>query len=137
MSFCSTASPMSLAVFFAFSLAKRFFRQESTVNGLRNIFAAPSKVPQQNPAAVSALVDVAFKYHGKTFSKTPLISNVRIIDGEKYLLELRETETADSFVYKDSASMIVLISDFTGLIFWRVANLTNNTHIHPNSILSA
>ena len=77
---------------------------------LNATFKAPAKVPSQNPVAVSALVDVKFKYHGKTFDRTSLVSNITIIDGQKYLLELRQTETAAPFVYKDTASLTVLIS---------------------------
>jgi hypothetical protein len=73
-------------------------------------YKAPAKVPSQNPVAISALVDVNFKYEGKIFDKTTLISNIKIFDGEKYLLEIRETETADPFVYTDSASLMVLVS---------------------------
>jgi hypothetical protein len=73
-------------------------------------YKAPAKVPSQNPVAISALVDVKFKYHGKIFDKTTLISNIKIFDGEKYLLEIRVTETADPFVYTDSASLMVLVS---------------------------
>ena len=76
-------------------------------------FTAPKKVPKppnNNPVAVSALVHDDFTYHGKIFSKTTLVSYMNIIDGEKYLLELRETESADPFVYTDSASLMVLVS---------------------------
>ena len=73
-------------------------------------FKAPAKAPSQNPVAVSALVDVKFKYHGKIFDKTSLVSYITIIDGQKYLLELRVTETASPFVYIDTASLTVIVS---------------------------
>ncbi len=81
-----------------------------TPNSGTAIYKAPAKVPSQNPVAVSALVDVKFKYNGKTFDKTTLFSNIKIFDGEKYLLEVSITETADPFVYTDSANLMVLVS---------------------------
>jgi len=74
------------------------------------VFTAPPKIPSQNPVAISAQIQISFKYHGKTFNKTSLVSNITIYDKEKYLLELRETETADPFIYTDTASLEVLIA---------------------------
>jgi len=45
------------------------------------------KVPGQNPVAVSAQVQIKFKYKGKSFNKTSLVSNIRIIDEQVYLLK--------------------------------------------------
>lgn len=91
-------------------------------------FKAPAKVPSQNPVAVSALVDVKFKYHGKTFDKTSLVSNITIIDGEKYLLEIRQTETASPFVYRDTASLTVIISADGKVTFSDILNFAPVTN---------
>jgi hypothetical protein len=74
------------------------------------VYKAPSKVPSQNPVAVSAQIQIKFKYHGKIFDKTSLVSNITITDGQTYLLEIRQTETADPFVYKDTARLTIIIS---------------------------
>lgn len=75
------------------------------------IFTAPAKAPKQNPIAVSAEVDTRFKYHGKVFDKTTLMSNI-MITGDKYLLEIREEkdETTLGIWVTDSASMVVDMS---------------------------
>ena len=73
-------------------------------------FKAPAKVPSQNPVSVSALVVATFKYHGKTFDKTNLISNVNIVDKQKFdLLIVVVEQDAVPFVYKDSATMTVTV----------------------------
>jgi len=81
-----------------------------TAVSLAATYKAPAKVPAQNPVLVSAQVQTKFKYHGKIFDKTLLASTIKIIDGENYLLEIRETETADPFAYGDTASLMVLVS---------------------------
>lgn len=87
-----------------------------TGNSLETVFKAPSKVPSQNPVAVSAQVDLNFKYLGKTFDKTTLISNIRIVDAEVYLLEIKKLDSVvqldpDYIVVWDSASMKVTVRD--------------------------
>ena len=76
--------------------------------GAAAVYTSPAKAPQQNPVAVSAEVDTKFKYHGKVFDKTTLISNITIT-GNKYLLEIREEkdELTLGIWIKDSASMVV------------------------------
>ena len=88
----------------------------TTVSGAS--FHAPSKAPpaSHNPVAVSAVVDVPFYYGGQTWDKTTLISNVRIIDTEVYLVEISIVDTAVDFdpyfiIVHDSASMLVTIKD--------------------------
>jgi len=88
-----------------------------TGNLLNASFKAPAKVPSQNPVAVSAKVDVNFKYHGKTFGKTSsasLVSNVRIVDEEVYIVEMKLLDTVvdnapDYIIVWDSVSMKVTI----------------------------
>jgi hypothetical protein len=91
-------------------------------------YKAPSKVPSPNPVAVSATVDVKFKYDGKTFNKISLVSYITIIDGEKYLLEVRQTETADPFVYIDTASMMVLVSADGNVTVSDISNFSPETN---------
>jgi len=99
-----------------------------TVSGtsLIAVFKAPAKVPSQNPVAVSALVDLGFKYHGKTFSKTSLLSYIEIIDGEKYSLKIHLNQNALTISYTDSASMIVMISE------GEVVTISDITNYAPN-----
>jgi hypothetical protein len=80
--------------------------------GASAVFTAPVKVPAQNPVAVTAEVDLPFKYHGKTFNKTTLVSNITIT-GAKYLLEIveRRDDLKMGIWVTDSASMLV---DLTG-----------------------
>ncbi len=83
-----------------------------TGTGSSNIasFKAPAKVPSQNPVAVSALVGATFKYHGKTIDKPTLISNVNIVDKEKFELVIYVYEKdAVPFNYGDSAIMTVTV----------------------------
>lgn len=87
-------------------------------NSMDASFTAPAKIPSQNPVAVNALVDVNFKYHGKTFSKTPLVSNIRIVDQEIYLVEMRLLDTIihadpDIMVVWDSVSLKVTVRGTT------------------------
>jgi hypothetical protein len=81
-------------------------------NALTVSFKAPKKVPKRNPVAVSATIDITFTYNGKTYSKGKgtLLSNIRIIDGEKYLLQIIEIESPPFFEYKDSASVMLLVN---------------------------
>ncbi len=73
-------------------------------------YKAPAKVPSQNPVAIGSLVDVKFKYHGKIFDKTTLISNITITDKEKYELKIVVKELdAAPFEYTDSALMTVTV----------------------------
>jgi hypothetical protein len=78
-------------------------------------YKAPAKVPSRNPVAVSAQVDVNFKYHGKTFNNTSLVSNIKIIGEEaKYLFEMVLTDAMDpEYTYIDSVSMAVAVNDTT------------------------
>jgi hypothetical protein len=90
-----------------------------TVTGSGNdaTFKAPAKVPSGNPVAVSAELPFKTTYHSKSFDNLLLISNITIIDGEKYLLEVRITETAPPLVYTDSVNMIVVVnSDGTVIV---------------------
>jgi hypothetical protein len=96
--------------------------------GLDAVFKAPAKVPAGNHVLVSALVDVNFKYHGKTFSKTSLVSNITIIDREKYSLKIYLTEQALEVSYTDSAKMIVTISE------GEVVAISDITNYGPNSL---
>ena len=73
-------------------------------------FKAPAKVPSPNPVPVSAEVGASFKYHGKKINSKAILFSYITITNEKYLLELRQTETALPFVYTDTASLTVLIS---------------------------
>jgi hypothetical protein len=78
-------------------------------------YKAPAKIPSRNPVAVSAQVDVKFKYHGKTFDKTSLVSNIKIVGiQEKYLFEMKLTDAMDpEYVYTDTVSMNVVVDDTT------------------------
>jgi hypothetical protein len=81
-----------------------------TGTGIDVSFKAPAKVPKRNPVTVSASIDIDATYDKKHFTKGTLLSNIRIIDGEKYLLEIKDIETPPFFEYKDSASMMVLVN---------------------------
>ncbi len=79
-------------------------------------FKAPAKLPSQNPVAVAAQVQIKFKYHGKTFDNTTLVSNVKIFDGDEvYLLEMRVIDSSWFAGMKttDSVSMKVKVNDTT------------------------
>jgi hypothetical protein len=73
-------------------------------------FKAPAKAPSRNQVTVTALVDVSFKFNGKNVAKPTLISNIKIIDGEKYSLQIYLKQSGGIVTYTDSATMIVSIS---------------------------
>ncbi len=100
----------------------------STGDYKSRVYKAPSKIPANNPVAVSAQIQIKFKYHGKTFDKTSLVSNITIIDGEKYLLEIRQTETASPFIYEDSASLTVIINADGKVTFSDILNFAPKTN---------
>jgi hypothetical protein len=85
-------------------------------------FTAPSKLPASNPVQVSAELPFKKQFEGKTFDKLLLVSSITIVDGEKYLLEIKIRETFGSFIYSDSASMVVVINNDDQVV---VSDFTN------------
>jgi hypothetical protein len=85
-------------------------------------YKAPSKIPGENPVAVSAEIPFNGKYQGKTVNSLQLVSHITIIDGEKYLLEMRISETLPPFLYTDSVSMIVVINSDDQVIISDIQN---------------
>lgn len=83
-------------------------------NDKSRFFKAPSTVPSQNPVAVSAQVQINFRYHGKTFNNTTLVSNISIYNNEElYLLEMRVIDSSwfQGMKAIDSVSMKVHVND--------------------------
>ncbi|HEY4965011.1 MAG TPA: hypothetical protein VII28_01370, partial [Puia sp.] len=85
-------------------------------------YKAPSKIPGENPVAVSAQIPFNGKYQGKTVNTLELVSHITIVDGEKYLLEMRISETLPPFLYTDSVSMIVVINSDDQVIISDIQN---------------
>lgn len=86
------------------------------------VYTAPAKAPSDNPVAVSAELPFKHKYHGKTFDDLQLVSSVTVIDGEKYLLEMRITESFPPLSYMDSVTMIVVINSDDQVIISDIKN---------------
>ena len=83
---------------------------------MSRFYKAPATIPSANPVAVSAQVQITFKYHGKTFNNTTLVSNITIYNtDEVYLLEMRVIDSSWFAGMKtiDSVSMKVKINDTT------------------------
>ena len=82
-----------------------------TVSGtdLLTTYQAPAKVPKNNPVAIGAQVDVHFKAKGMSFNKTSLVTYVKVIDAEKFKLDLVVTEQEILMTYTDQSDMIVLV----------------------------
>ncbi|MEP7277273.1 MAG: hypothetical protein ABI813_01405 [Bacteroidota bacterium] len=77
-------------------------------------YKAPATIPSANPVAVSAQVQITFKYHGKTFNNTTLVSNITIYNtDEVYLLELKVVDGHwwPGMIAIDSVSMRVKVQD--------------------------
>jgi len=86
------------------------------------VYTAPAKAPSDNPVAVSAELPFKHKYHGKTFDDLKLVSSVTVIDGEKYFLEMRITESFPPLTYTDSVNMIVVINTDDQVIISDIKN---------------
>jgi hypothetical protein len=89
-------------------------------------FKAPAKVPSANPVEVSVVLPIQTKFDGKTFNNLTVNSYVTIVDGERYLLEMRISETTDPFVYTDSVNMIVVINNDNEVIVSDINNFAPN-----------
>ncbi|HEY8733802.1 MAG TPA: hypothetical protein VIL90_04500 [Puia sp.] len=85
-------------------------------------YTAPAKVPSVNPVEVQAELPFALKFHGVTFNKLLLISHINVTDNEKYLLEIRITESTPPFVYTDSSSIIFDINSDQTVLISDIAN---------------
>ena len=92
-------------------------------------FKAPAKVPSVNPVIVSAEVPFGLAYNGVTYKRLVLTSNITIVDGEKYLLEMRIKESFGSFVYSDSVSMVVVINNDDQVIVSEFTNFKPKTNM--------
>jgi hypothetical protein len=83
---------------------------------MSRFYKAPATIPSANPVAVSAQVQITFKYHGKTFNNTTLVSNITIYNtDEVYLLELKVVDGHwwPGMIAIDSVSMRVKVQDTT------------------------
>jgi hypothetical protein len=95
-----------------------------TIAGADNsaIFKAPEKVPANNPVAVSGDLPFKTKYHGKSFNDLQLVSSITIVDGERYLLEMKIIGTIAPLIYTDSVSMIVVINSDDAVVVSDISN---------------
>ncbi|MEP6749687.1 MAG: hypothetical protein ABJB86_18255 [Bacteroidota bacterium] len=83
---------------------------------MSRVYKAPATIPAANPVAVSAQVQITFKYHGKTFNNTTLVANIAIYNtDEVYVLELKieDGHWWQGMVAIDSVSMRVKVQDTT------------------------
>lgn len=92
-------------------------------------FKAPAKVPSVNPVIVSAEIPFGITYGGVKYNRLILTSNITIIDGEQYLLEIKIRESFASFVYSDSVSMVVVINTDDQVIVSEFANFAPTTNM--------
>jgi hypothetical protein len=89
-------------------------------------YKAPDKVPAVNPVIVSAEVTLTMNFEGKHYNRLVLTSQITVIDGEKYLLEMRISETIDPFKYTDSVNMIVVIDNENNITVSDIHNFSPN-----------
>jgi hypothetical protein len=101
----------------------------SGTDAYHQTFKAPAKVPSVNPVIASAEVPFSVTYNGVKYRRLLLISNITIVDGEKYLLEMKIRESFGSFVYSDSVSMVVVINNDDQVIVSEFTNFKPKTNM--------